>query len=352
MKNILITGGAGFIGSHTCLAFLEQGFNIYVADSFINSSKNVFEKLKNILNSSFNFDEGKIKVFEGDIRNYKFLENIFFEASSNNEKIDGVVHLAGLKSAFQSTLNPTLYWDVNVHGFINLLKVMQANNCKTILFSSSATVYGNSGEIPFKESNLINPINPYGQTKATIEKILKDVFDSDNHCWRICSLRFFNPIGAHPSGIIGENPKGEPENIFPLILQVASGLREKLFIFGNDWPTLDGTCQRDYVHIVDLAQAHIKAMKYLLKEKNCNLSLNVGTGSSISVLELLKTFEKVNNVKVKYEFASRRDGDIPISFADTSLSKKKLDWHPKNNLENMCKDGWKWQKNFLKNNFF
>ena len=195
---------------------------------------------------------------------------------------------------------------------------------------------------------MINPINPYGQTKATIEKILKNVFDSDINCWRICSLRYFNPIGAHPSGTIGENPNGKPENIFPLILQVASGLREKLFVFGNDWPTLDGTCQRDYIHVVDLAQAHIKAMEYLLKEKNCNLSLNVGTGSSISVLELLKTFEKVNNVKVKYEFASRRDGDIPISFADTSLSKKKLNWHPKNNLEDMCKDGWKWQKNFLK----
>ena len=352
MKNILITGGGGFIGSHTCLIFLEHGFNLYIADSFVNSSKEVFQNIKNILNISCKYVENKINIFEGDIRNFKFLLNIFHEASKKNQAIDGVIHLAGVKSVFESTLNPTLYWDVNVNGSINLLKAMQANKCKTILFSSSATVYGNSGEIPFKESNLINPINPYGHTKAKIEKILNNIFDSDSKSWRICNLRYFNPIGAHPSGLIGENPHGKPENIFPFILQVASGLREKLFIFGNDWPTLDGTCERDYIHVVDIADVHMIAMKHLFKEKNCYLTLNVGTGKSYSVLDLLKTFERVNNVKINYEFVSRRDGDIPISYADTSLSKEKLNWKPKNSLEDMCKDGWIWQKKYLKSKFY
>lgn len=347
MKNILITGGAGFIGSHTCLNFLEKGLNIYVADSFKNSSKKVFEKLKKILDISGCYDQNKINIFEGDIRDNKFLENIFLEASKKNESIDGVIHFAGLKAVAESTFNPIKYWDVNVNGSINLLKVMKKNDCKTILFSSSATVYGNSSEIPFKESHELNPINPYGHTKVTIEKILNNIFDSDSQSWRICNLRYFNPIGAHPSGLIGEKPNSISQNIFPVILEVAAGLRNKLFIYGNDWPTSDGTCRRDYIHVFDLAQVHMKAMEFILKENNCNLTLNVGTGKSISILELIKTFEKVNNIKINFEFINRRDGDVANSFADTSELIKKLNWSPQKSLEDMCKDGWKWQRSIL-----
>lgn len=348
MKNILITGGAGFIGSHICLELLEKDFNIYVADSFINSSVKVFEKLKLIINDSSDYFVNKINVFEGDIRDKKFLKNIFFEAIKKNEKIDCVIHLAGLKSVRESVENPLLYWDVNVNGSLNLFKVMEENNCKTLLFSSSATVYGNSGAIPFKESNKLEPVNPYGQTKATIEKILRNISDSNSQSWRIFNLRYFNPIGAHPSGLIGENPIVNAENIFPIILQVAAGIREKLLIFGNDWKTIDGTCQRDYIHILDLARAHVKSIEHLSQENFCNLALNVGRGQSVSILQLLKTFERVNNLKVNYEFVRRRDGDVPILYADTSLFQKKLKWKTEKNLEDMCKDGWKWQQNLLK----
>ena len=348
MKNILITGGAGFIGSHICLELLEKDFNIYVADSFINSSVKVFEKLKLIINNSSDYSVNKINVFEGDIRDEEFLKNIFLEASKNNEKIDCVIHLAGLKSVRESVENPLLYWDVNVNGSLNLFKVMEENNCKTLLFSSSATVYGNSGAIPFKESNKLEPINPYGQTKATIEKILRNISDTNSHSWKIFNLRYFNPIGAHPSGLIGENPTVDAENIFPVILQVAAGIRKKLLIFGNDWDTIDGTCQRDYIHIIDLARAHVKSIEHLSQENFCNLALNVGRGKSVSILQLLKTFERVNNLKINYEFVKRRDGDVPILYADTSLFQKKLKWKNEKNLEDMCKDGWKWQQNLLK----
>lgn len=348
MKNILITGGAGFIGSHICLELLEKDFNIYVADSFINSSVKVFEKLKLIINDSSDYSLNKINVFEGDIRDKKFLNNIFFEAIKKNEKIDCVIHLAGLKSVRESVENPLLYWDVNVNGSLNLFKVMEENNCKTLLFSSSATVYGNSGAIPFKESNKLEPVNPYGQTKATIEKILRNISGANCQSWRIFNLRYFNPIGAHPSGLIGENPIVNAENIFPIILQVAAGIREKLLIFGNDWKTIDGTCQRDYIHILDLARAHVKSIEHLSQENFCNLALNVGRGQSVSILQLLKTFERVNNLKVNYEFVRRRDGDVPTLYADTSLFQKKLKWKTEKNLEDMCKDGWKWQQNLLK----
>ena len=347
MKNILITGGAGFVGSHICLELLKKDFNIYVADSFINSSVEVFEKLKLILNDASDYSGNKINVFEGDIRDKKFLNTIFFEASRKNEKIDCVIHLAGLKSVRESVENPLLYWDVNVNGSLNLLKVMANNNCKTILFSSSATVYGNSGAIPFKESNKLEPVNPYGQTKATIEKILRNISDANSQSWRIFNLRYFNPIGAHPSGIIGENPILNAENIFPSILQVAAGIREKLLIFGNDWDTIDGTCQRDYIHIIDLARAHVKSIEYLAQANFCNLAFNVGRGESVSVLQLLKTFERVNNLKVSYQFAKRREGDVPVLYADTSLFQKKLKWKTEKNLEDMCKDGWEWQQTLL-----
>ena len=225
---------------------------------------------------------------------------------------------------------------------------MDQNNCRTILFSSSATVYGKSNEIPFKESAFLNPVNPYGATKVAVEKILDNLSESSIYSWRVGYLRYFNPIGAHPSGLIGENPSGNPENIFPYICQVAAGLRDKLFIFGNDWPTSDGTCHRDYLHIVDLATAHKKAIEYLFNNNYLKLILNVGTGKSTSVLELVKAFERVNRININYEFTSRRDGDISNSLANTDEMLKILNWKPKKTIEEMCRDGWKWQKNVLK----
>ena len=215
------------------------------------------------------------------------------------------------------------------------------------MFSSSATIYGQSNEIPFKESTLIKPINPYGHTKATIELILQNLFKADKEKWKIGILRYFNPIGAHSSGLIGEKTEKKPENIFPYICQVAGGLRDKLYVFGNDWPTADGTCHRDFIHIEDLADVHQLALEYLLANKDRNLTLNVGTGKSCSVLELINTFEKVNNTKVHFEFANRRNGDIPISYANTEKLLEKLNWKPLRNLEDMCRDGWKWQRNLL-----
>ena len=347
MKNILITGGTGFIGSHTCLNFLEEGFNITIVDSLKNSSKDVLKGIKGILELSNKYDENKINFYEGDIRNKTFLKEVFLEAHKKNNPIDAVIHFAGLKSVRASTLNPILYWDVNVIGSINLFKTMEENNCRTILFSSSATVYGDSQDVPFKESAQIKPLNTYGYTKSAIENVLHNIFNSDSSRWRICHLRYFNPIGSHPSGLIGENPKNKPENIFPYICQVASGLREKLYVFGNDWPTPDGTCYRDYIHVTDLAEIHKKSLKFLIDNGGTYLTFNVGKGKSYSVLELINAFERVNNIKINYEFTTRRDGDIAISYADTSKIYNLLKWKPSKSIEDMCKDGWNWQKKLL-----
>ena len=348
MKNILITGGTGFIGSHTCISLLEDGYHITIVDSLINSSKKVLTGLREILELSKKFDESKINFYNGDIRNSCFLQDVFLDSKNKKNPIDCVIHFAGVKSVRESKLNPFLYWDVNVKGSINLLNIMQANDCRTILFSSSATVYGDSKNVPFKESSPINPINAYGYTKATVENILNNIFDSESSKWRVGSLRYFNPIGSHPSGLIGENARGKTENIFPYICQVASGIRDKLYIFGNDWPTSDGTCLRDYIHVVDLAEVHKITLKYLFERDSANLTINVGKGKPFSVLELIKTFERVNNININYEFSCRRDGDIAISFADTSKMYNLLKWKPLKSLEDMCKDGWNWQKNFLK----
>ncbi len=347
MKNILITGGTGFIGSHTCMSLLEDGYDITIIDSLINSSKKVLKGLRDIFELSKNFDENKIHFYEGDIRNTSFLQDVFLDSKNKKIPIDCVIHFAGLKAVRESILNPLLYWDVNVNGSINLLNIMQENDCRTILFSSSATVYGDSENVPLKESSPINPVNTYGYTKATVENILNNIFDSDSSKWRVGSLRYFNPIGSHPSGLIGENAKGKPENIFPYICQVASGIRDKLYVFGNDWPTCDGTCYRDYVHVVDLAEVHKITLKYLFERDSANLTLNVGKGKPFSVLELIKTFERVNNIKINYEFSCRRDGDVAISFADTSKMYNLLKWKPLKSLEDMCKDGWNWQKNLV-----
>lgn len=345
MNNILITGGAGFIGSHICTILLQENYNIYIVDNFSNSSKKVFDSIKQIIQCVKNFDDKRLNIFDGDIRDEKFLNEVFLNSKKNNQPIDSVIHCAGLKAVKDSILNPLKYWDTNVCGSINLLKVMEKNQCSTILFSSSATVYGNSDNIPFKETAKLCPINPYGETKLTIELVLEDLFESDNYNWNVGFLRYFNPIGAHHSGLIGENSTMEPENIFPRICQVALGLKEKLYIYGNDWPTEDGTCCRDYIHIVDLAMAHKKAIEYLLDNTSSKLILNIGTGKSKSILDLINTFEQVNNIKINYEFAERREGDIAESLADTNKAFKILNWEPQKTIEDMCRDGWRWQNN-------
>ena len=259
--------------------------------------------------------------------------------------ITSVIHFAGLKSVKESNLKPLEYWDVNVSGSINLLKIMDKYNCRNIVFSSSATIYGsNKEQNSFKEDSNINPINTYGETKASVEKILNYLHFSNPEKWNIACLRYFNPIGAHPSGLIGESPLEEPENLFPYICQVASGKRKILKIFGNDWPTKDGTCIRDFIHVMDLVDAHICALENLYKGKNKLINLNIGTGKGTSVLELISTFEEVNKIKIPFIIQGRRDGDSAYVVADNSLSQEILNWQTKRSLLDMCRDGWNWQK--------
>ena len=342
LKSILVTGGCGYVGSHTVLALLENGYKVYILDSNINSNPNVINRLLKIISQKDKRKINNINFFKGDIRNINDLENIFSDAISKNEKITGVIHFAGLKSIEDSIKYPFTYWENNVIGSINLLKVMKKYYCKTIIFSSSATIYANYGDTKIKEDYLIKPINPYGRNKSTIELFLNDIYESEQSQWKIISLRYFNPIGAHSSGMLGENPIGIVNNIFPLILKVASKKIKELKIFGNDWNTRDGTCIRDYIHIMDLANGHIEALKYLQNNNPQLLNLNIGTGLGRTVLELIKTFERANNIEIPYSFVGRRKGDREYVVADNSLCLKILNWHPLRSLEDMCKDGWNW----------
>ncbi len=343
MKTILVTGGLGFIGSHTCVNLLESGFRVLIVDSNKIASNSIIQRIKQIgkLNN-LDFTK-KVLFFEGDIRDETFLTNVFDKARKNGTNIDAVIHFAGLKSVKESVRNPLKYWDVNVNGSINLFRVMNQQNCKTVVFSSSATVYGYYNKDLTEDLDL-NPSNPYGFTKVAIEKVLKNIFDSDKDNWRIANLRYFNPIGAHPTGLIGENPKNIPENIFPYICQVALGIRNKLFVFGNDWPTKDGTCVRDYIHIMDLAEAHKSALNFLQNNDPQNIDLNIGTGKGTTVLELIAEFNFANKCSINFEFANRRNGDVAQIKADIKKVSSILKWNPKNNLKNMCIDGLKWQK--------
>ncbi|MDC3089401.1 UDP-glucose 4-epimerase GalE [Prochlorococcus sp. AH-716-N03] len=343
MKTILVTGGAGFIGSHTCLELLDSNYTIFIIDSNVNSSKLSIDKLIQIGKNN-NLDYKKnIFFFKGDIRDEEFLNNVFQKAKQLDKKIDAVIHFAGLKSVSESVRKPLLYWDVNVNGALKLFSTMQKNNCKTIVFSSSATVYG-FRETSLKENFKLKPANPYGETKVAIERILKNLSVSEKDSWRVANLRYFNPIGAHPSGLIGENPSNAPENIFPFICQVALGKKDKLYVFGNDWPTKDGTCLRDYIHIMDLANAHKCSLDFLLNNSPQNIDLNIGTGKGTSVLELINIFCDVNKCKINYEFTKRRNGDVAQIIADTKKVNSILNWRPKKNIADMCLDGFKWQK--------
>ncbi len=343
MKSILLTGGAGFIGSHTCLLLLKKGYYVFILDSFINSSEKLIEKLSLTLKGE-NLDiDKKINLIKGDIKNKDDIEKVFKLSFKLNKKIEGVIHFAGLKSVFDSILKPLTYWENNVYGTINLLKIMKKYKCKNIVFSSSAAIYQTQSKKLLKENDACNPINPYGYTKLTIEKILKNVFKSEPLEWRIACLRYFNPIGAHESGLLGEEPTFKPDNIFPQITKVAMGKLNNIKIFGSDWPTPDGTGVRDYIHVMDLAEGHLLALDYLINENPQVLILNLGTGLGTSVLELINTFQKVNNIRVPYILKGRRDGDNAFVVADNSLAKSILNWKPKRNLEDMCRDGWNWQ---------
>ncbi len=344
MRSIIVTGGTGFIGSHTCLLLLNNGFKLYIIDSEVNSSKNVLGQLSEILNFDSEEFRKKIVFFKGDIRNINIIENVFETSKEKNEKIEAVFHFAGLKSVRESNILPIKYWDNNVIGTMNLLKTMDKYDCKTLIFSSSATIYEPVKNRKLNEKDKLGPINIYGQTKLVIEDILQGIFNSSPEKWKIANLRYFNPIGAHKSGKIGEDPIGDADNIFPIIIDVANRKLEFLKIFGNNWGTPDGTCIRDYIHIMDLAEGHIAAFKFLLGNKPQIVNLNLGTGKGHSVLELVKTFQLANNIKVPYEFTARREGDTEYLVADNSLAISLLNWIPKFTLYDMCKDGWNWGK--------
>ena len=342
MVRILVTGGAGFIGSHTCIRLLEAGHEIISLDSYVNSSKKVFKAIHKICKSK-EINKELIKTFECDVRDTKSVEGIFKNFKDNNQEIQAVIHFAGLKSVKESEIDPHKYWDVNLGGTLNLLKVMKKFNCRKIVFSSSATIYGDPVNLPIVEDSQIKPINPYGKTKAAVEQLLFDIYNSDPKRWNIINLRYFNPVGSHSSGLIGEDPKGIPNNLFPYICKVASGKIESLKIFGKDWPTKDGTGIRDYIHIEDLAEGHKKALEFLFSEKEGSYrSINLGCGKGISVLEMVKTFEKTNNCKIKKVFEQRREGDVAKTYADISLAKNILGWIPEKSLYEVCKDGWRW----------
>ena len=331
MSQILVTGGAGYIGSHTVVELLNVGEEVVIVDNFVNSSPEVLEKIKKITNKEFKF-------YEVDILDEAKLEQVFQE-----NDIESVIHFAGLKAVGESVSMPLEYYHNNISGTINLLRVMKKYNCKKIVFSSSATVYGNPKELPIKEDFPLSTTNPYGTTKLMIEQILKDLGKADKE-FRIAILRYFNPIGAHESGLIGEVPNGIPNNIMPYIMGVAAGRYEKVTVFGNDYPTTDGTGVRDYIHVVDLAKGHIKAIDKIRKEEGIKI-YNLGTGNGYSVLDLIQTFEKVNNLKLDYCIGKRRPGDIPACYADPSKAEKELDWKAEKGIEEMCKDSWTFEKN-------
>ena len=339
MAQLLITGGAGFIGSHSCLVLLEAGHNLVVLDNFDNSSP---ESLKRVLELAGPSPAGRLQVVEGDIRSAADLERAF-AATPAGQPITAVVHFAGLKAVGESVREPLRYWDVNLCGSRQLLEAMQAHGCRSLVFSSSCTVYGLPEQTPISESAAIQPINPYGHSKAAVEQLLADLAASEAG-WRIARLRYFNPVGAHPSGRIGEDPRGIPNNLFPFVSQVAVGRRDCLQVFGGDWPTPDGSGIRDYIHVMDLAEGHRAALDVLLAEPPQLLSLNLGSGQGHSVLEVVRAFELASGRSVPYTVVERRDGDAASTVADPRLAATRLGWRTRRSLEEMCRDGWTWQQ--------
>ncbi|MFC0470706.1 UDP-glucose 4-epimerase GalE [Halalkalibacter kiskunsagensis] len=329
--SILVTGGVGYIGSHTCVELLNCGYEVIIVDSLLNSKLEVVKRVKEITGKDFRF-------YQIDLLNKIELEQVF---SENN--IEAVVHFAGLKAVGESVLNPIHYYDSNINTTINLCELMQKYKVNKMVFSSSATVYGTPHKVPIKEDFPLIPTNPYGQTKLVIENLLYDLYVSDNK-WGISILRYFNPIGAHRSGKIGEDPKGTPNNLMPFLTQVAIGKLPKLQVFGNNYPTIDGTGVRDYIHVVDLALGHVKALQKTLSSTGIAV-YNLGTGNGYSVIQVKEALERVSKVKIPYEILNRRPGDVAICYADATKAKNELGWEAKKGLEQMCQDAWKWQEN-------
>lgn len=328
---ILVTGGAGFIGSHTCVELLNAGYEIVVVDNYYNANPKSLERVKELTGKDF-------KSYECDIRDSEGMDKIFKE-----NKIDAVIHFAGLKAVGESCQKPIEYYDNNIGGTLKLCDVMRNNSCKNIVFSSSATVYGMKNVSPLKETMKTGgTTNPYGTTKYMIEIILEDIYKSDNE-WNVTLLRYFNPIGAHESGRIGENPSGIPNNLMPYITQVAIGKRPFLSVYGNDYDTPDGTCIRDYIHVVDLADGHVKAVNNILDGKKGVQIFNLGTGKGYSVLDIVKAFSKAYGKELPYKIAPRRPGDLAVCFSDPTKAKEVLGWEAKRGIDDMCCDSWNWQ---------
>lgn len=329
-KKILVTGGAGYIGSHTCIELLESGYEVVVVDNLYNANEKSLEVVKSLTGKNLTF-------YNADIRDRAKLDEIF----KLEKNIFGVIHFAGLKAVGESVQIPLKYYDNNVSGTVALCEVMAKNNCKNIIFSSSATVYGDPHTVPIKEDFPLSATNPYGRTKLMLEEVLGDLYKSDNE-WNVVILRYFNPIGAHKSGDMGEDPNGIPNNLLPYISQVAVGKLEKVNVFGNDYDTHDGTGVRDYIHVVDLANGHVAALKKL--EPNSGLSIyNLGTGNGYSVLDVIKNMNKAVGRELPYVVAPRRSGDIAVCYADSSKAKEELGWEAKFGIEDMCEDSWRWQ---------
>jgi UDP-glucose 4-epimerase len=326
---ILITGGAGYIGSHTCIELLEAGYPLLILDNLSNASQASIKRVEKISGQSIGF-------VEGDVRDKTVLVNVFSEY-----QIDAVIHFAGLKAVGESVEQPLHYYDNNVAGTLALLQVMAKFNCKKIVFSSSATVYGDPASVPIREDFPLSATNPYGRSKLMVEDVLRDLYVSDNS-WSIGILRYFNPVGAHVSGLIGEGPNGIPNNLMPFVSQVAIGKRDKVSVFGDDYETHDGTGVRDYIHVVDLAKGHLKTLQALQKQPGL-VTVNLGAGRGYSVLELIKAFEQASGRSIPYEMVARRPGDIAQCYADPTYAKERLDWHAELGIDRMCQDVWRWQ---------
>ena len=331
MSTILVTGGAGYIGSHTAVELLNAGHQVVIVDNLCNSSAKVLDRIEALAGKNFNF-------VQADVRDSAAIDRIFAE-----HRIDGVIHFAGLKAVGESVAQPLRYFDNNVGSTLALLHAMDRANVRRIVFSSSATVYGDPEQVPITEDSRLQVTNPYGRTKLICEDILRDLQQADPR-WHVAILRYFNPVGAHISGTIGENPSGTPNNLMPFITQVAVGQREFLSIFGKDYPTPDGTGVRDYIHVVDLAQGHLAALKFL-HDRQVSITVNLGTGRGVSVQELADTFARVTGVPVPYRFVERRPGDVAACYADTRLAQEALGWQAQLGVERMCQDAWRWQSN-------
>ena len=331
--HILVTGGAGYIGSHTCLELLEAGYRVTVVDNFSNSSRESLNRVEQLTGK-------KVDFFEVDLLDRDRLDGVF---AAVTEKIEAVIHFAGKKAVGESVAKPLLYYKNNLTGTINLCEVMAERGVKDIIFSSSATVYGDPAKVPIMEDFPLSCTNPYGRTKLVVEEILRDVHHADAD-WNVCLLRYFNPVGAHKSGRIGEDPDGIPNNLVPYIAQVAVGKLEKLSVFGNDYPTADGTGVRDYIHVVDLARGHVKAIDRL-RQRPGVVVYNLGTGKGYSVLEMVRAFAEASGREIPYRIADRRPGDIAACYADPAKALVELGWQAQLGLREMCEDTWRWQKN-------